>query len=125
MLFRSLGLSQNLKQPFLEKEQHKSSTGAGWMLFSAIVLAEMGDRSQVTAVFIAAAYDFYGVLIGSSLAHVVCVLIAIYLGLWLGHYLSEKQMNFIGGILFYLFALQILVEKCTTASVNDQFVLTS
>jgi putative Ca2+/H+ antiporter (TMEM165/GDT1 family) len=122
---QELGLAENLRQPFLEKEQHKSSTNASWMLFTSIVLAEMGDRSQITAVFIAAAYDFYGVLIGSSLAHMVCILIAIYLGLWLGHYLSEKQMNFIGGILFFIFAIQILVEKCTTSSVNKEFVVTS
>jgi putative Ca2+/H+ antiporter (TMEM165/GDT1 family) len=120
-----LGIAGDLKTPLIEKG-HKSSGGVSWMLFTSIVFAEFGDRSQISAIFISAAYNFYGVLLGSSLAHVICILIAIYLGLWLGHYLSEKQMNYIGGVLFLIFALQIIYDKYITsyssAEVDNQII---
>ena len=60
---------------------------------------------------IAALYDFYGVLCGTMLAYACTIMIAIFVGHIVSKFLSEKQMGLIGGIVFLLFALQILLYK--------------
>jgi putative Ca2+/H+ antiporter (TMEM165/GDT1 family) len=110
---QDLALNSNLKEGFINGKEKKSNQSTAWILFTTIILAEFGDRSQISAVLISAAYNFYGVLIGSTLAHIVCIIIAIYMGVYLSQYLSEKQMNIFGGVLFILFAIQILYEKFT------------
>jgi putative Ca2+/H+ antiporter (TMEM165/GDT1 family) len=53
----------------------------------------------------------WGVLIGSCLAHTLCILLAIYLGNFLSKYLTEKQMCYFGGLIFFVFSIQILLLK--------------
>lgn len=80
-------------------------------LFVALTLSEMGDKSQITTVAIAALYNVYGVLIGTSLAYFCTILIAIVCGHFLSKYVSEKQMTLIGGIIFLLFSIQLLLVQ--------------
>lgn len=82
-----------------------------WAFFSTLIIAECGDRSQITTIFISAVYDFWGVLVGSSLAHVFCIIMAIFVGTIISKYLTEKQMNYFGGFIFLIFALQIILLK--------------
>lgn len=80
-------------------------------LFIALTLSEMGDKSQITTVAIAALYNIYGVLIGTCLAYFCTILIAIICGHFLSKYVSEKQMTLIGGIIFLIFAGQLLLVQ--------------
>ena len=80
-------------------------------LFWLLCLSELGDKSEISTVTIAAVYNLYAVLIGTNLAYFVTILIATFLGLFIGKFLTEKMMTIIGGILFICFAIQILVIK--------------
>ena len=80
-------------------------------LFWFLCISELGDKSEITTIAIAALYDFYGVLLGTMFAYFCTIIIATFLGHVLAHYISEKQMNMIGGIIFLLFALEILLVK--------------
>ena len=80
-------------------------------LFGFLCLSELGDKSEISTVTITAVYNMYGVLIGTMLAYFVCILIATFLGLLIGKFLTEKMMTIIGGILFICFAIQILIIK--------------
>ena len=80
-------------------------------LFWFLCLSELGDKSEISTVTIAAVYNLYAVLIGTNLAYFACIIIATFLGLFIGKFLTEKMMTIIGGILFICFAIQILVIK--------------
>ena len=80
-------------------------------LFGLLCASELGDKSEITTIAIAAIYNFYGVLVGTMLAYFSTIVLAVLLGHILCKYLSEKSMSLIGGIIFLLFALQILLYK--------------
>ena len=80
-------------------------------LFWFLAISELGDKSEITTIAIAALYDFYGVLCGTMLAYACTIMIAIFVGHIVSKFLSEKQMGLIGGIVCLLFALQILLYK--------------
>ena len=80
-------------------------------LFGFLCLSELGDKSEISTVTIAAVYNLYAVLIGTMVAYFACILIATFLGLVIGKFLTEKRMTIIGGILFICFAIQILIIK--------------
>ena len=110
----------NLNEKLLVKISSKESVGSKSYtpLFGvlcsfsfSLILAECGDRSQITAVTIAAVYDFQGVLLGSSIAHVLAALLAVTIGQWIAQHLSEKTISMIGSCLFYLYALEYVYSN--------------
>lgn len=73
--------------------------------------SEMGDRSQITAVALAAHYNVWLVVIGGIVGHALAMLGAILIGELLGRKVSEKSMTIFGGILFVIFSVyQLLFE---------------
>ena len=80
-------------------------------LFWFLCLSELGDKSQISTVTIAAVYNIYAVLIGTMVAYFATIIIATFLGMIVGKFLTEKMMTIIGGILFICFAIQILIIK--------------
>ncbi len=82
-----------------------------WSYSMSLIVAECGDKSQITAITISAAYDFKGVLIGSSLAFFFAILIAVSIGQFFSKHVSEKMVVLIGAALFYLYAIDLLIEN--------------
>jgi putative Ca2+/H+ antiporter (TMEM165/GDT1 family) len=108
----NLSARTDLEEHLISREKVKSPhVELGWMILTTIVLAEFGDRSQISAILISASFNFWGVLIGSCSAHLTCIIIAIFIGFWLGSYLDEKQMNYVGAMMFLLFGFQMLNNK--------------
>jgi len=94
-----------------EEKNEKSMWALCAELFGFLCLSELGDKSEISTVTIAAVYNLYAVLIGTMVAYFACILIATFLGLVIGKFLTEKRMTIIGGILFICFAIQILIIK--------------
>ena len=92
-------------------EENKSTWVLCLELFGFLCLSEIGDKSEISTVTIAAVYNLYAVLIGTMTAYFVTILIATFLGLFIGKFLTEKMMTIIGGILFVCFACQIFIIK--------------
>ena len=92
-------------------EENKSTWILCVELFGFLCLSELGDKSEISTVTIAAVYNLYAVLIGTMVAYFATILIATFLGLFIGKFLTEKMMTIIGGILFICFALQIFIIK--------------
>lgn len=86
-----------------------------WSYSMSLIVAECGDKSQITAITISAAYDFKGVLIGSSLAFFFAILIAVSIGQFFSKHVSEKMVVLIGAALFYLYAIDLLIENLYAA----------
>jgi len=64
----------------------------------------MGDRSQISAVALAANYDFWIVAVAGSAGHILALILAILFGKAVSSYTSEKCINIVGGILFLIFS---------------------
>lgn len=92
----------------------KSTFSIVWGFSISLILAECGDRSQITAVAIAAVYNFSGVLLGSSIAHIAAALIAVSIGHYFSAHVSEKLVTLIGSGLFFLYSIDALYE-CLSA----------
>lgn len=82
-----------------------------WSYSMSLVVAECGDKSQITAITISATYDFKGVLIGSSIAFFIAILIAVSIGQFFSKHVSEKMVVLTGAALFYLYAFDLLIEN--------------
>merc|ERR1712154_387416 len=77
--------------------------------FAMTFVSEIGDRSQITTIVLAAHKSPYGVVVGASLGHAICTAIAVVGGKMLASRISEKNVTLIGGFLFLVFAIETFV----------------
>ncbi len=61
----------------------------------------------------AAIYNIYGILLGSTIALVGTVTLAVLFGKWISEKISPKKLLFIGGIIFLSFGLETLYSIIT------------
>lgn len=66
-------------------------------------LGEWGDRSQITTMALAATHGVVIVAIGTSLAHLACIALAIAAGSLLARRLSPRHLTLSGAVLFLIF----------------------
>ena len=93
-----------------ENNNNEINTGLIIAIIIMLCLSDFGDKSQITVMTMAAIYDFYGILIGSTLALVGTVTIAILFGTWICDKISTKLLFLIGGILFLIFECELLIN---------------
>ena len=77
--------------------------------FAMTFISEIGDRSQITTIVLAAHKSPYGVVVGASLGHAICTAIAVLGGKLLASRISEKNVTLIGGVLFLIFSFETFV----------------
>lgn len=80
---------------------HYEITKVTW----TILLSEMGDRSQIVAIGLAANYDFWVVAIAGSIGHFVAIILAIIFGKMVSACTTKRCMNFVGGVMFLIFGV--------------------
>lgn len=73
--------------------------------FVMTFLAEWGDRTQISTIALAAAYDPIFVTIGAILGHGICTAIAVVGGRLIAGRISERVITAIGGFLFIVFGI--------------------
>jgi len=91
-----------------ESRRRISSTGAViWESFVLVFLAELGDRTQLTTIVLAAApaFTFAGLLAGTLLGHALVTWLAVGAGKWIGGRISEQLLYRLSGGLFLVFGL--------------------
>ncbi len=76
-----------------------------------IIVAECGDRSQISSILLATVYNFTGVMVGTTVALICTILLAVYLGGYISKFISEKTLNYVAGFMFFLFGLEIFLTK--------------
>ncbi|MFM1800528.1 MAG: hypothetical protein RLZZ117_2806 [Cyanobacteriota bacterium] len=78
-----------------------------WEAFVLVFLAELGDRTQFTTIFLATApaFTFAGLLAGTLLGHALVTGLAVGAGKWIGGRLSERLLYRLSGGLFIVFGL--------------------
>jgi len=81
-----------------------------WPFIFSMVIGELGDNSQIATIIMAASKNFLGVIVGGSLAHACCTLVAILFGQFISKTITNRQIHLIGGVLFTIFAIAYLLE---------------
>jgi putative Ca2+/H+ antiporter (TMEM165/GDT1 family) len=87
-------------------------SAAFWTTFGALFLAEMGDKTQLAAITLAAqTRSPLSVFLGASLALVLVSLIGVAVGSALGQYLPARLLHKIAAIAFILIGVLMLCGK--------------
>lgn len=98
-------------------EEHPSNTidpHYFWPIMMTMAITECGDRTQFSSMSMAAIFNFWGVLVGSASALTLTVILGVYLGGYVNKILREKALNFILGLVFLVYAGEILYSKITS-----------
>ncbi|MEB3331960.1 MAG: TMEM165/GDT1 family protein [Synechococcaceae cyanobacterium] len=78
--------------------------------FVLVFLAELGDRTQFTTIFLATAptFTFQGLLLGTLVGHALVTWLAVGAGRWIGHRVNEQLLYRLSGGLFLVFGFLAL-----------------
>lgn len=83
-----------------------------WKAFALVFVAELGDRTQFTTIFLATAparvFTFAGLLVGTLLGHALVTWLAVGAGKWIGQRVDERLLYRLSGGLFLVFGLTAL-----------------
>ncbi|SEM16104.1 TMEM165/GDT1 family protein [Rhodococcus maanshanensis] len=96
-----------------DDEQNKASrVGASAFLAvaSAFFLAELGDKTMLATITLAADNDWVGVWIGSTVGMVAADALAIVVGAVLGKHLPERFIQLAAATLFFVFGVMLLLQ---------------
>ena len=83
---------------------------------SAFFLAELGDKTMLATITLAADNDWVGVWIGSTLGMVAADALAIIVGAVAGKHLPERLIQLVAAALFLLFGVYMLLENVFPAA---------
>lgn len=78
--------------------------------FVMVVLAEMGDKTQLLAMAFATRYPWKKVMLGVFLATVLNHLVAIWAGIYLNSFIPKDTVEIVASIAFIVFGLWILKD---------------
>ena len=85
-----------------------------WEAFALVFIAELGDRTQFTTIFMATApaqvFSFGGLLAGTLLGHALITWLAVGAGKWIGQWVNERLLYRLSGGLFLVFGLAALSQ---------------
>lgn len=85
-----------------------------WEAFVLVFIAELGDRTQFTTIFMATApaqvFSFGGLLAGTLLGHALVTWLAVGAGKWIGQWVNERLLYRLSGGLFLVFGLADLSQ---------------
>lgn len=85
-----------------------------WEAFVLVFVAELGDRTQFTTIFMATApaqvFSFTGLLAGTLLGHALVTGLAVGAGKWIGQRVNERLLYRLSGGLFLVFGLAALQQ---------------
>ncbi|MDC6274420.1 TMEM165/GDT1 family protein [Lacticaseibacillus paracasei] len=75
-----------------------------YQTFMMTFLGEWGDRSQITTIAMAAGADWDMIILGGSIGHVLCTLLAVLGGKYVSTKISLKTILLGGSIAFFIFS---------------------
>ena len=94
------------------EEKKKSKFGPDLTVAIAFFIAEMGDKTQIMTISIAAKSNFpLYVLMGTTIGMLIADGIGILGGSWIGKHIPERYIKWGAGIVFLLFGVLTLYES--------------
>jgi putative Ca2+/H+ antiporter (TMEM165/GDT1 family) len=108
----------------LEGEDKRFNFSPFWTVTVAFFLAEMGDKTQLATVSLAAKYQsVLPVLIGTTAGMLIADAIGIGIGIVLGKKLPERAIKWIAAIIFIFFGLYGLYENLSLEGLKIPIML--
>jgi putative Ca2+/H+ antiporter (TMEM165/GDT1 family) len=96
-----------------DEESEKAARSRGLAIVAvgtAFFLAELGDKTMLATITLAANEGWFGTWLGSTLGMVAADALAIAAGVWLGRNLPERPIRYGAAALFAIFGLLLIVE---------------
>ena len=78
--------------------------------FVLTFIAEWGDRSQLSTIVMSSRWSASIVTLGCLLGHMCCTGLAVISGTLVSQHISEQKLQFLGGTLFFIFAIHGFFE---------------
>lgn len=100
-----------------EEEADKARTSKGAAILAvgvAFFLAELGDKTMLATITLAAKENWLGVWLGSTIGMVAADALAIVVGRMLGKKLPEKAIKYGASAAFVVFGIILLVQGLTS-----------
>lgn len=94
----------------------RSTAPAFFTVTSAFLLAELGDKTMLATITLAADNDWVGVWIGSTIGMVAADALAIVVGAIAGKHLPERVIQLGAAALFVIFGVAMLLEGAFPAA---------
>ncbi|KAA0105597.1 TMEM165/GDT1 family protein [Mycolicibacterium sp. P1-5] len=94
----------------------RNSAPAFLAVTSAFLLAELGDKTMLATITLAADHDWVGVWIGSTIGMVAADALAIVVGALAGKHLPERFIQVAAAALFLLFGVSMLIQGALPAA---------
>ena len=88
----------------------RSTAPAFFAVTSAFLLAELGDKTMLATITLAADNDWVGVWIGSTVGMVAADALAILVGAIAGKHLPERLIQIVAAASFLVFGIFILID---------------
>jgi len=88
----------------------RTTAPAFFAVTSAFLLAELGDKTMLATITLAADHDWVGVWIGSTIGMVAADALAILVGALAGKHLPERFIQLGAAALFLIFGVSMLIE---------------
>ncbi|EHB54900.1 protein of unknown function UPF0016 [Mycolicibacterium rhodesiae JS60] len=88
----------------------RTTAPAFFAVTSAFLLAELGDKTMLATITLAADHDWIGVWIGSTIGMVAADALAIGVGALAGKHLPERSIQLAAAALFLVFGVSMLIE---------------
>ena len=109
--------SQEVSQPHLipESQPKTQAKAQNWQVFATtfitVFLAEIGDKTQLTTLVIAAqSHQPWIVFTGAAIALVLTSLLGVIAGKWLAKTFSPSLLNTLAGLSFLVLSISLLWE---------------
>jgi putative Ca2+/H+ antiporter (TMEM165/GDT1 family) len=104
--------SEDSKLDIDKKDIHqRNKTLLIWTFFSSLAIGQCGSKSQLSTIIISSVYNIWGVILGTTIAHILCILLAVYAGSIIGKFVTERILTYIAGFLFMVFSFQLILIK--------------
>lgn len=88
----------------------RASSAPFFVVLSAFLLAELGDRTMFATAALATDYSWVGVWVGSTIGMVAADALAIGIGILVGKHLPERAIGIGSGLLFLYFGAATLLS---------------
>jgi putative Ca2+/H+ antiporter (TMEM165/GDT1 family) len=98
-------LSQIQKEEIESDEYEDEAFHSKWAFTSSLAIAEFGDKTQISSIIMGSTQNFYAILLGTSLARIGGIIIAIIFGKIIARNVTTKQVTYLGGFIFLIFSL--------------------
>lgn len=80
--------------------------------FTAVFMAELADKTQLVGIGLAGkTLKPFSVFLGSVSAYLIITAVSVFVGAMIGKHLNPVYLKFIGGFLFLILGILMLLDK--------------